>query len=89
MIQRIEQQIKRIMDYTATQKVPKAMQRGIFQLLPLQPAERTTLSHKTIRKALTQDIRFKMNPRQGQTGDVQVIKVKVKVNEWQYSYLPL
>jgi hypothetical protein len=29
-----------------------------------------------------------MNPRQGQTGDVQVIKVKVKVNGWQYSYLP-
>ena len=74
MIQGIEQQIKRIMDYTATQKMPKAIRRSIIQQLPLQPAERTTLSHKTIRKALTQDVRSKMNPRQGQTGDVQVIK---------------
>ena len=74
MIQGIEQQIKRIMDYTATQKMPKAIRRSIIQPLPLQPAERTTLSHKTIRKALTQDVRSKMNPRQGQTGDVQVIK---------------
>ena len=88
MIQRIEQQIKRIMDYTATQINAKGKKKKHHPATSTTTCCKDHLISQTIRKALTQDIRSKMNPRQGQTGDVQVIKVKVKVNGWQYSYLP-
>ena len=68
------------MDYTATQINAKGKKKKHDPATSTTTCCKDHLISQTIRKALTQDVRSKMNPRQGQTGDVQVIKVKVKVN---------